>query len=805
LFNSINNKHKYISEETTRINNEIDVLREEIKELENLRIKDLKELRYMYLLFYLPHLSGFISFNIDGADNSPSEMVSDKNFDYLISNKAQYTFLRSYSQYVNPIPAAFSKIEKQVDSKYTYSERASQIEDLNNGKVEALKKETNLLEKSKSLVRNLKVRELLAQDRAQIDIPDLKQKSLVGVLLRNGFIDEDYLDYVSIFYEGSITKSDYQFLINVKSQAPTEFDFKLYRTDKLIDKINVLEFDKEYTLNYTLLDFVLNNTKYKPVSNAIFTKLIDESAVSIKFINGYLECSTNIHAFVAQLTSRWTNIWSFIEIKSNFSQERKDKYFNLLIEHAEVDNIKKLNGNSFFKNSLLQKNNFLNIIPDIEKLKTVTKALDIKFIDLDLNEIPSELLSHIYNGNFYDLNERMVKLILKAKGRLKEIDFDSKNYFAIANADCDNLKNYIDDNINYYIEKVYLKIGTNIKEDEHYLLALLNDEDILIENKSRIIKQEETVVGTLSSIVDLEVRRILLEESKVFPIWENVINYYEVDEKNISQSIITFLESPKIASALSKIKIKTDAEGERKYTDFILELIKKDELKNETYDLILKSLPYNFTSLNLSSLSKSKVELLIRNKILTFNKSNYDSIRSSFSDLHINFIEINKTRFFEKISDFELDTADILKILRSLNISIEEKNKVLESTDETLFSSDNNLLKAIGELILKNSSFRVSDSLIKVIIVNQGLSIEQRIRLHNWKHNQIGLDYYDMFLNSLNDPYSDITINGRRPLLKNTDDNLKLVEIINFKNYISSYDIESKGIRVSTFRKNTEG
>ena len=33
-----------------------------------------------------------------------------------------------------------------------------------------------------------------------------KQGELINLLLRNGYIDENYLDYISIFYEGSLSK-----------------------------------------------------------------------------------------------------------------------------------------------------------------------------------------------------------------------------------------------------------------------------------------------------------------------------------------------------------------------------------------------------------------------------------------------------------------------------------------------------------------------------------------------------------------------------------------------------------------------
>ncbi|KAA6310519.1 hypothetical protein EZS27_038188, partial [termite gut metagenome] len=60
------------------------------------------------------------------------------------------------------------------------------------------------------------------------------QQKLVNLLLRNGYIDEDYWDYISLFHEGSLSKNDHSFLLNVKSQNKTEFNHRLDKIGNLI-------------------------------------------------------------------------------------------------------------------------------------------------------------------------------------------------------------------------------------------------------------------------------------------------------------------------------------------------------------------------------------------------------------------------------------------------------------------------------------------------------------------------------------------------------------------------------------------
>jgi len=801
LFKSINNKNKYILENTSRINDKINQLKEEIKNLENIKIKDLKELRYIYLLLYFPHLRGFVSFNVNSINQSIDQMATDENFEYVINDNIKYAFVQSYNEVTRNVPIKFSQIEKTVDAKNSYAERKQEIDDWNNNKLQVQKKELQELEKSKSQIRNLKIRELLDKESGFIEIEDSKQKNLVSILLRNGFIDENYLDYISIFYEGSITKDDHQFLINVKSQLATEFDFKLDKIDKLIQKINPLEFDKEYILNYNLLDFLLEKTNYISIIDKIFNKLKDESDISIRFIDGFIDISKNIKSFIAKLIKNWPAIWQFLQTKSNFTEERKDTYFKLIIEYGEVGILSKMYEDPFFKGSILEKRDFLNVIPNLEKLKRIAESLKIKFTDLYI-ESPKELIEVIYQKNLYEINIPMIKLLLKSKNKLNEIDFNTKNYFSIKNSGCDNLENYINSDINAYVENVYLRIEANLTEVEKCLIELLNNENLTKENKSKIIDHVETTVSVLSAIDDLEIKKLLLEKLKITATWQNVFNYYQDVENEIDPVLITFLEKDGVALELSKEKIMKDVEGDEKYTEFITKLLTTDEISNDIYQLLLKSILYKFSNLDFSPLSEEKVRLLLNN-ILVFNLTNYKLLKEIFPDLHIIFLEIYKDDFIKNISDYDLDPKDISQLINSNKLSESEKNVIIENVDETLIASQMDSLKGIGELILKDNSFRVSDSILKLVIVNSALNIEQRCRIFYWKQKQVPLDYIDEFLKALGEPYSDITIKGKRPLFPNVEYNRKLIEVLDSRNYISKFDFEKKGIRISTFRKET--
>src|SRR5690606_31548071 len=108
-----------------------------------------------------------------------------------------------------------------------------------------------------------RVKDILSEGVLEENVEDTKQRNLVRLLLSNGYIDEDYFDYMSIFYEGSLTKSDHDFLVCVKSQVRSEYTYKLNKIDKLIPRINVFDFETVFILNNDLVDFILTNPSFE--------------------------------------------------------------------------------------------------------------------------------------------------------------------------------------------------------------------------------------------------------------------------------------------------------------------------------------------------------------------------------------------------------------------------------------------------------------------------------------------------------------------------------------------------------------
>lgn len=811
LFDALNSRLKYIETVNNKIDLEIQQYKNQISTLEHLVIKDVKELRYMYLFFYASQLPGFVSFKIANTNKTPSQMTEDENFDHLIKGTARYVLNEYYRNGENKaINLAFSEVERLVDESFSYSERVQQIEDFRNGKINELKQKMSRLEGQKLTNRSLKISELLAQAKIEIPITEKKEETkekqakLLNVLLRNGYINEDYLDYVSIFYEGSISKNDHQFLINVKCNLSSDFDFKLDKISNLIKKIDPLDFEKAFALNFKLLDFLLSEREYQSTLDHVLVKLADDSALSFTFINQYIDRSTVLSRFIEVLSKKWKNFWKAIESNPTLTDERKEEYFKLMMLYTAIEDFSEMKTNYPLIKRMEQHPDILSLFGSEERARLIIETMQLKLRNLNFHNSPNELLKFVYNGSYYGLNLHMVRSFYQRSSKEDATQFDTRNYYAISQLG-GNILAYVDANINIYIPNVYLKIPDNVNEEISALITLLNHAKLSRDNKEVIIKHVQTKIDNLENIKEIDTKTLLIRESRITATWKNLIDYYKSNETKFSEEFFTFLEAGTNASNLSKMDLPEDIDGQdddNKLKDaFAVDLLLSDQISDKTYNILLNAVPWRYTDLAISTLSEEKLLMLVKKDKLQFNAPMFKAIRHDFVNVHIKFIELNYDDFIDIIAECELSSDDIKLLLESNKLTNEEKHQMLKLISEQLYIDIDAIKSILGEIVLQDETFNVSETVLKSILTTSSISIQNRIKVFNRSADHVPFDYYDTFLRSLGEEYAEITIKNKRPLLEDTEHNFKLLEILREKNYISNFDFDKNGIRVYTFRK----
>lgn len=799
LYKIIHSKREYVKTEIEQVNNLITSYKDEIATLEKSAIKDIKVIRKIYILEIIRLLNPFYKFYINEKEVSISDLVEDVHFNYVVNGKLKnfkydhrnYGFDPSYLANVE----SFITIEKNIDPNQSYAKKEKEISDFHDGKINILKKKIQDCEKQKTTIRNFKLIEFFkSEPHFTISIEEGVNKNYIYTLLKNGYVSEDYIDYISLFHEGSITRTDHQYIISLRNDIKLEPDYKLNKLDKIIEKLNPLDFETEYILNYNLVDFLLyNSSSYTNQLQAVFNKLKDESGASIEFINGFIETSENLEAFIKNVCNHWINIWAYINSKSLYTDERKLQYFKLVLEYADLSSIKEMAKQSNFEQTILSKKDFLSIMQDEDKLVQIIEELGILFTDIDFQNSPDFLLEFIYKNSYYQIDISIIVPIIKKFGKFDQVAFDNSNYIAILKSECSYLIEYIENNIQQYIDDVYLEIETNVNEDENSYLQLLNNKEINLDDKILLIQKVNTKITTLSNVKDSTFYPILFSENKVIPKWENLLLYYNID-KEITDQIIIFLNNIDNANELSKIKIPTKVNENNTYATFWKELIQREDVDNECYDLILKSTPWCYSDLDINNLSEEKVVSLIKNDAILSTKDGYLLVKGYSDDLIISLIEQSKIDYIGIADQILWDSSDINLILKSDKITNSEKNIFLDNCADATIANNKENLNLINQIMLDDPNFTVNDNLIKLMILERRNTIINRIQLFN-KYPSL-ITSLDDFIDTLSENYLEISNNSKRAVLNDTQYNRRLLDILISRNYIASYSDKRGDLRV---------
>ncbi|WP_353076637.1 hypothetical protein [Flavobacterium sp.] len=800
IYEVINKKQEFIKNEVSKVENEISDLEDKIDDINNEHFDDVNELRKLYILEYINGLTGIKSFSINGNIVDFRAACSDVNFDYFVKNNVSYNYLSlNYSNYyndlTNKVQLKFSDVEYIVNSEFTYLDRLEFLGDKREENIVRFSKKIKELKDKISSIKSASLKDVLNNSQTTI-IESEKDNRLINILLRGGYIDEDYYDYISHFYEGSLTREDRDFLINVKSQYETNYDFKLNKIGNVVKKLKDGFFEKPQILNYDLLDYLLENSNNTIKLDIIIKQLSNESKISLTFIDGFIDISKNKAIFIKILCKNWKNIWEFIESKSNYLTERKDLYFKSILEFSEQNCLKSIVLNSKITEYTSNRSDILSFDIEEKQLKECIKTINPKFKNLENINTNLNLFDFIYNGNFYDINEVMIKLILASKSKDLELNIDESNYSSIQKSGCTDLIIYVDKNIESYIQNVFLKLSDNSKEEEAYLLNLLNNEKLSIELKEKIISFQELKISNIYDLNENEVAEMLLVNSKLTPTWKNVIDYYENIEEKVDESILVFLNNIENVTALKKSKIPYIKENRKLIENLSSGIILSEEIENKNYNQLIDSIPFIFPqTLNFIKLSHEKVEILITNKKLIFKQENYDLIRDNFDKLHIKFLENYIEDYLESFDEYTIDGVDLSELIVSSEFSVDQKIELLEKCDESLISTIQNNINLVSDFVITNTFSVISNSLLECLVTKSTNKIN-RIKIFNKYNSKISNNILSEFLQSLGYPYTDILMLKKRPVLTSNQHNIELATILKSKGLISKHKEEKDGIRI---------
>ena len=603
-------KDTYINAAIDKCNKDIALREERVQAIETSdKPFSATELRYIYLNKIAEELHKyFVCFVIDGKRRTKQECAeSEELFNTLISrDKIDFIYFNPsyYREYSDSPRFNFHDIENKVH-ELTYQQR---LDLLYGTELEELKKQIRTLRSNIEEYKQYSLADLMSEEKYTIDVKPTKdytqqQIDFLKIVLRAGYINENYWEYISVFYPGSLTYEDKQFVLDVFAGRSNSYDYHLNLVENVLKKItkeSTKYLKTKASLNFDLMDYIASDRAI-----AYTDPYMGQMSAHPDFVLQYIERGKSLDNFIGLLCSYWPNFWQYI-----LSHKEIDKYtyLKLIIKYALEEDIV-----SIFKKCkhyLEEYPDFLMIETDHEKLHNIISELELEFVSLN-QETDSEELEYIYSQGYYQINTQMLYTLLSHQNNWEESKFQACNYdYIIENFT--TMAERIQSNLSEYIDNVYLTLKARQNITSAHFVELMNSENLSEDQKKKIINKSLCKVENIEDITDSSLRTEICRQDMMSAIWSN-ISAMMVEDTDTENALNTFISIKENVQQLLE-----EAEQDSEHTPEIMNyLVQQPSIDSSTRKQLFIKFANVITDIEpfLKSLGKPYSDLVEREEI----------------------------------------------------------------------------------------------------------------------------------------------------------------------------------------------
>ncbi len=807
------------------LNNKLSTLKNELNELykeTNETIESLKS-EYINQIIVNNYSIAINGIYINGKNTPINNIINKENFDILI-NDTNIT-LHTTNNQKQKTNYSFLQIEKDVNTKKTYSEREIIINKKNSNLINETTYEiTNVSNKLKR-IRNIQLKGLIRLANSyylkgilfstyQEENLNSDYLDLLIYLLKHGYISKDYNNYLSHFYDGSITLNDKEFLLNIKNNGDSNFTYKIEKPQTIIESIYIEDFESKAILNYSLFENIINLQDQLKI-DLLFSQFKNESETAINFTFSFIQFLDKkgkeyiLKVFLLNITASWARIWNYSDDKTVIDLSYKKRFLYLLLTNLNAnDSIEEINSasNSKLSDYVLSLDDFFEIFPNKTSIEISIDLLNVKFKSVKFNtKLPHNLIDYIYALNYYEINYNMVLNMILYNSNNSQAEqiksyFNSKNYTCINNSRCPKLIEYINSNLDIYVNSVYLQLDRDQKEDQKAFIKLINS-DLSHENKMNIIDKNNTYFEDIDVVNDRKLFDKILEQNQMKANWHNINIYFKENNLTINSILAEFIYTNEIN--LSKdvtmqitVNDAIDIGKELLYSS----LITRDTINNIYSSNIVSNIMVE--EYYLDKINEEKIEFLIENEPLFFSIENYNQLKKLYHPLNIYLIVHNYDKFFDvENNDFpswqtlDLYANDYLSLLSESTTSAINKTKIIDILSEE-YLRNTELSDIILKFITDDEYYKLEYSFIKKLI-EFGTSLKLKILLIINVSKRLKYFQIRLLIQLLESPFKQIVEpKVQIPKIIENDINIKFANELKELLFIKRYKIEKGYIKM---------
>lgn len=537
----------------------------------------------------------------------------------------------------------------------------------------------------------------IGEERDFNEIKSSEYFHLLKYLIRDGYIDETYTDYMTYFYENSLSRIDKMFLRSITDQKGKEFTYQLKNPKLVVARLREVDFEQEEALNFDLLAYLLQTPAHVNLIKRLFKQLRKDR--SVEFIRDYFETERAQPGFINRLNTLWPEFFSYALTESEFSADWVKHYSIGTFYYSASNDIEAINIDNCLTDYLSDSADYLAIAePKVDKLISGFKLLNVSFVSINFENANKVLFDAVYQHSLYNINFANLALMLSKVYQLNsEDDIRHKNYTLVMSQPNSSLASHVNNHINDYIDTVLSGCNGLIKDDEAIVLSILNNEEISDEQKEQYINYLQTFVFSLNEVASESLWSSLLDKDRAICSEENIVSYFESID-GLDDSLIGFINRTDAELNFATIDIE---EGQK--SKLFSAIVACNDLSNDKYGELVCSLKYVYNKyFGVSNIADDKFKILVDKNVIRMNSVPLSFIREKYPEQLSYYIENNIDAYVEMMTEENFVLAEAMSIL-SWNVDDDLKIKLLGFVKTPMAIHGKEYSLIVNDYILENN------------------------------------------------------------------------------------------------------
>jgi len=787
-------KHaEFVSNGEAQIKAQIAQLEEQSENAEQQIPANLLELRRIYAMALIAKLPAYtVSVGVNVQEMVDLRVLADSEaIESIIATRQLLCQILQSGRQRHDFP----DFQSEVDPQKTYLERKEEIERRSAAAKSAAAKEIRQLRSRLSALRVSKFSEIIRMNANGVE--DLfaafgDKGELARYLVFEGYLDDSYYQYTSLFHSGRLSPSDNKFLIQIRGFTNPEPMFQIDNPKEVIAAMRDDDFRQPYVLNVKIVDCLLGD----PAANSLqagnmYEFMAGAFAECEDFFANYYEAGTQVPALLAGLLDRWTGF-----IPAVLTSTRCLQHVAQIVAHLPVASLKTLPGRYPLLADFLSAKLPQILAQGIDLAPERLSSLQIEINDLASTGDYPAIARQLVDDGQYRLSIANVEFAFATLlGHADHERLRTRNYSTLLEAAHEALTARIERDFDLYLSNVLLELEDNTRESAGAILAVIGREDLELEDVETFLGRQETLLHSLADVPS-RLYASIFRLGRIEPSWKNCLTFM-ASEAFDSESLIAYLDSDVTAQHLTQGAIPEGDEGKglRRF------LVEADALRDDVYRTYVRALPRQFRDIP-EKLGATKRRIVIEERKITFSEANLAALGDN-RDLRVLFVVKNVDDYLACAAEFSIGD-DFRDLLLGTELPEEKKLAIVRLMDPAAISAEQSRAGLVGPILERaGADMTVFDSTTARSIIVHSAPISTQIALLNRARTILEDQEVRDILASLPEPFSDIRTGHHVPMIADTPENRELLTWLDSRKLISSWREAyfTNELRVNLYRR----